>query len=52
MKGVFETKAKVKDDPKPSILKYLLKFAEDGQISDALTYSINCPFLYMYVKLR
>nr|POE57835.1 atpase family aaa domain-containing protein [Quercus suber] len=29
MKGVFETKAKVKDDPKPSILKYLLKFAED-----------------------
>ncbi|KAM3691232.1 hypothetical protein ACJW31_08G001200 [Castanea mollissima] len=29
MKGVFETKAKVKDDLKPSILKYLLKFAED-----------------------
>jgi|UniRef100_A0A2N9IN01 hypothetical protein len=29
MKGVFETKAKVKDDLKPSILRYLLKFAED-----------------------
>nr|XP_023883976.1 ATPase family AAA domain-containing protein At1g05910-like isoform X1 [Quercus suber] len=29
MKGVFETKAEVKDDLKPSILRYLLKFAED-----------------------
>lgn len=29
MKGVFETKAKVKDQLKPSILMYLLKFAED-----------------------
>ncbi|XP_050256682.1 ATPase family AAA domain-containing protein At1g05910 [Quercus robur] len=29
MKGIFETKAEVKDDLKPSILRYLLKFAED-----------------------
>ena len=31
MKGVFETKVKVKDDLKPSILKYLLKFAENEE---------------------
>lgn len=29
MKGVFETKDKVKDDLRPSILTYLEKFAED-----------------------
>lgn len=29
MKGVFETKEQVKDQLKPSILMYLLKFAED-----------------------
>ncbi|KAK6279372.1 hypothetical protein POUND7_019639 [Theobroma cacao] len=30
MKGIFETRDKgVEDDPKPSILKFLLKFAED-----------------------
>jgi hypothetical protein len=29
MKGVFETKDKVKDDLRPSILMYLEKFAED-----------------------
>jgi hypothetical protein len=40
MKGVFETKAEVKDDLKPSILRYLLKFAEDeANISDAITFS-------------
>lgn len=29
MKGVFETKDKVKEDLRPSILMYLLKFGED-----------------------
>lgn len=29
LKGVFETKERVKDDLKPAILMYLLKFADD-----------------------